>query len=169
VQFEIVHEFDIPLDAVELAFLSPSLGSSLVAKLPHVESLEQKSHVVDEDRLERVWAFRANVKIPAFAQKYVTPEMCAWEETTVYDIRRHAASWRVRAQVKPEWQKFFASSGSYLLESLDAGRSRRTVRGTLDVNVQLVGTMAEKLIYSELVKKTFEAEAAALRELATVG
>jgi len=169
VQFEITHELDIPLDAVELAFLSPELGKSLVAKLPHIESLEQKSHLVDESRLERVWAFRANVKIPAFAQKYVTPEMCAWEETTVYDIRRHAASWRVRALVKPEWQKFFASSGSYLLEPLDSGRTKRTVRGTLDVNVSLVGSMAEKLIYAELVKKTFEAEQATLRELATLG
>lgn len=168
-QFEINHEFDSPLDAVELAFLSPGLGAKLVAKLPHIESLDQKSHIVDESRLERVWAFRANVKIPAFAQKYVTPEMCAWEETTVYDIRRHAASWRVRAQVKPEWQKYFASSGSYMLESLDAGRTKRTVRGTLEVNVSLVGTMAEKLIYAELVKKTFDAEAAALSELATLG
>lgn len=168
-QFEITHELDIPLDAVELAFLSPDLGKSLAARLPHIETLEQKSHLVDEARLERVWAFRANVKIPAFAQKYVTPEMCAWEETTVYDIRRHAASWRVRALVKPEWQKFFASSGSYMLEALDSGRTKRVVRGTLDVNVSLVGPMAEKLIFSELVKKTFEAEEATLRELATLG
>ena len=168
-QFEIIHELDIPLDAVELAFLSPGLGASLVAKLQHIESLEQKTHIVDESRLERVWAFHANVKIPSFAQKYVTPEMCAWEETTVYDIRRHAGSWRVRAQVKPEWQKYFASSGSYLLESLDAGRTKRTVRGTLDVNVSLVGSMAEKIIFAELVKKTFEAEVETLRELATLG
>jgi hypothetical protein len=169
VQFEITHELDIPLDAVELAFLSPELGPGIAQKLPHIESLEQKSHFVDDSRLERVWAFRANVKIPAFAQKYVTPEMCAWEETTVYDIRRHAGSWRVRAAVKPEWQKFFASSGSYLLEPLDAGRTKRTVRGTLELNVSLVGSMAEKLIYSELVKKTFDAEAATLRDLSTLG
>lgn len=168
-QFEIAHEFDIPLDAVELAFLSPGLGDALVARLPHIESLEQKSHTVDESRLERVWSFRANIKIPAFAQKYVTPEMCAWEETTVYDIRRHAASWRVKANVKPEWQKFFASSGSYLFEALDRGRTKRIVRGTLDVNVSLVGPMAEKLVYSELVKKTFDAEAATLQKLATLG
>ncbi len=166
-QFEITHEFDIPLDAVELAFLSPDLGAKLVKKLPHIESLVQLSHKVDVDRLERVWGFHANVKIPAFAQKYVTPEMCAWEETTVYDIRRHAASWRVKANVSPEWQKYFASSGSYLLEPLDAGRTRRTVRGTLDVNVSFVKGVAEKLVYSELVKKTFEAEATTLRELAT--
>ncbi|MBL9109512.1 MAG: DUF2505 family protein, partial [Myxococcales bacterium] len=73
------------------------------------------------------------------------------------------------ASVKPEWQKFFASSGSYLLEPLDAGRTKRTVRGTLELNVSLVGSMAEKLIYSELVKKTFDAEAATLRDLSTLG
>lgn len=168
-QFEITHEFDIPLDALELAFLSPDLGAKLAARLPHIEALTQLTHKVDVDRLERVWSFRANVKIPSFAQKYVTPEMCAWEETTVYDIRRHAASWRVKANVKPEWQKYFASSGSYLLEPLETGRTRRTVRGTLDLNVSLARGVAEKLVYSELVKKTFEAEAATLRELATLG
>lgn len=168
-QFEIIHEFDIPLDALELAFLSPDLAEKLGARLPQLETLTQVAHTIDVDRLERVWSFRANVKIPAFAQKYVTPEMCAWEETTVYDIRRHAASWRVKANVKPEWQRYFSSSGSYRIESLEPGRARRIVRGTLDLNVSVVRGVAEKLIYSELVKKTFEAEAAALRELATLG
>ncbi|MBL0197495.1 MAG: hypothetical protein IPQ09_25380 [Myxococcales bacterium] len=146
-QFEITHEFDIPLDALELAFLSPDLGAKLSARLPHIEALTQLTHKVDVDRLERVWSFRANVKIPR-SLRSTSPRRCARGKRPPYDIRRHAASWRLKANVKPEWQKYFASSGSYLLEPLETGRTRRTVRGTLDLNVSLARGVAEKPVFS---------------------
>ena len=84
--FEIVHEFDIPLDALELAVISPSLCQKLAHRLPNMESIQQKEHVLKDDRLERVWSYRANMRLPAFARAYVTPEMMAWEERSTYDI-----------------------------------------------------------------------------------
>ena len=109
-QFEISHEFDIPLDALELAVISPTLCQKLAHRLPNMESVHQKEHVLKEGRLERVWSYRANVKLPAFARAYIKPEMMAWDERSTYDIRKHASEWNIVPHVKPEWRKFFAAS-----------------------------------------------------------
>jgi hypothetical protein len=170
VHFEVVHEFDIPLDALELAVISPNLFQELSKRLHSIESVSQKEHVLTpgpQARLERVWSYRANVKIPAFATKYVTPEMCAWDEKSTYDIKRHASEWTILPHVKPEWRKLFAAKGTYTLAQLGSGRTRRTVSGSIELRVPLVRQVAEKLIVGE-VRKTFDAEAETLRELATL-
>jgi hypothetical protein len=167
VHFEVVHEFDIPLDALELAVISPNLFQELSKRLHSIESVSQKEHVLTDARLERLWSYRANVKIPAFATKYVTPEMCAWDEKSTYDIKKHTSEWTILPHVKPEWRKLFTAKGTYALLQLDSGRTRRTVLGNLELRVPLVRPVAEKLILGE-VRKTFDAEAETLRELATL-
>jgi hypothetical protein len=167
VQFEVVHEFDIPLDALELAVISPNLFQQLSKRLHSIESVSQKEHVLTSTQLDRLWSYRANVKIPAFATKYVTPEMCAWDEKSTYDIKRHSSEWTILPHVKPEWRKLFSAKGTYSLAQLDSGRTRRTVSGMLELRVPLVRQVAEKLILGE-VRKTFDAEAETLRELATL-
>jgi hypothetical protein len=167
VQFEVVHEFDIPLDALELAVISPNLFQELAKRLHSIESVSQKEHILTNSQLDRLWSYRANVKIPAFASKYVTPEMCAWDEKSTYDIKRHSSEWTILPHVKPEWRKLFTAKGTYVLGQLDSGRTRRTVVGTLELRVPLVRQVAEKLILGE-VRKTFDAEAETLRELATL-
>ena len=166
--FEVVHEFDIPLDALELAVISPNLFHDLAKRLHSIESVTQKEHVLTESRLERLWAYRANVKIPSFATKYVTPEMLAWDERSVYDIKRHASEWTITPHVKAEWRKLFLAKGTYALSDLGSGRTRRTVAASLELHVPLVRAVAEKLIVGE-VRKIFDAEAETLRELATLG
>ena len=165
--FEIVHEFDIPLDALELAVISPSLCQKLAHCLPNMESIQQKEHVLRDDRLERVWSYRANARLPAFARAYVTPEMMAWDERSTYDIKRHSSEWTISPHVKPEWRKYFASSGTYHLTKLDSGRTKRTVSGIVELRVPVLRQVAEKLIVGE-VKKIFDAEAETLRDLATL-
>jgi hypothetical protein len=167
VHFEIVHEFDIPLDALELAVLSPSLCHKLAHRLPTMESIQQKEHVLKDDRLERVWSYRANMRLPPFARAYVTPEMMAWDERSVYDIKKHSSDWTIVPRVKPEWRKYFMASGSYQLTTLESGRTKRTVSGTVELRVPVLRGVAEKLIVGE-VKKTFDAEAETLRDLATL-
>jgi len=167
VQFEVVHEFDIPLDALELAVISPNLFQELSKRLHSIESVSQKEHVLTDSCLERLWSYRANVKIPSFATKYVTPEMCAWDEKSTYDIKKHASEWTILPHVKPEWRKMFSAKGTYSLAQLGSGRTRRTVSGSIELRVPLVRQVAEKLIVGE-VRKTFDAEAETLRELATL-
>lgn len=166
-QFEVVHEFDIPLDALELAVISPNLFQELSKRLHSIESVSQKEHVLTDTHLERLWSYRANVKIPSFATKYVTPEMCAWDEKSTYDIKKHVSEWTILPHVKPEWRKMFTAKGTYALAQLGSGRTRRTVSGSIELRVPLVRPVAEKLIVGE-VRKTFDAEADTLRDLATL-
>lgn len=165
--FEIVHEFDIPLDALELAVISPTLCQKLAHRLPIMESIQQKEHVLKDARLERVWSYRANARLPAFARAYVTPEMMAWDERSTYDITKHSSEWTISPHVKPEWRRYFASTGTYLLTGLDSGRTKRTVTGTVELRVPVLRNVAEKLIVGE-VRKLFDAEAETLRDLATL-
>lgn len=166
-QFEIVHEFDIPLDALELAVISPNLCQRLAQRLPNIESVQQKEHLLRGNSLERVWSYRSNVKLPHMARAYVTPEMMGWDDRFVYDIGRHAADWTITPHVKVEWRKYFAASGTYALTTLASGRTKRTVVGSVELRVRVVSAVAEKLIVAE-VRRQFDAEADTLRDLATL-
>ena len=164
--FEIIHEFDIPLDAVELAVLSPNLVDRLAPRLPTLEKVQQKEHTMKNGKFERIWSYQANVKVPSFAKRYVTREMLGWDEHSVYDLKTHKAKWRIVPKLKPAWRKFFHSSGTYELVPNGEGTTR-IIKGDLDLRVPVVRNVAERMILSE-VKKTFEAEAATLRDLATL-
>ena len=167
--FEIAHDFDIPRDAVELAVLSPDLAARLEPRLHGIESLEQREHALKDGVLQRVWSWQANIKLPRFAERYVTREMCAWDDRSVYDIRRHTSSWTIVPRVKPEWRKYFHAAGTYELVALGGGRTRRVVRGDIELRVSpLFRAVGERMIVGE-VRKMFDAEAATLRDLATLG
>ena len=169
--FEVAHEFDIPLDALELAVISPDLVDKFAAKVLKlgvgIEKVTERSHSLKSGVLERVWHYQAHVKLPKFARGYVTPEMTAWDEQTVYEMTKHRGSWTVAPNVKPEWRRYFESRGTYEIEPLEGGRSRRTIRGEVQLRVRVVRQVAERLIVNQ-VKKAFEAEAATLRDLATL-
>ncbi len=165
-RFEIVHEFDIPLDAVELAVLSPDLLRKLLPRLKNMESVEQKSHSMRGGVFERVWSYKANVNVPRFAKPYVTPEMLGWDEHSSYDLKKHQAKWTIVPHVKPAWRKYFKAEGTYSVVPRGEG-SARVIRGEIALEVPLVRQVAERMILSE-VKKTYDAEAATLRDLATL-
>ncbi len=165
--FAFTHEFDISLDALELGVLSPHLAEKLAARLSNGFAITTKQHSLDGDVHTRVLSFQANVKLPAFARGVVTREMCAWDEKTTFNLRTHRGEWVVDPNVKPEWKRFFRASGTYALEALEGGRTRRTVEGDLELAVPVVKKVAERMIIGE-IKKTFEAEAETLRDLATL-
>jgi hypothetical protein len=91
--------------------------------------------------------------------------MMAWDERSTYDIKKHVSEWTISPHVKPEWRKYFAASGTYTLTTLASGRTRRTVTGSVELRVPVVRQVAEKLIVGE-VRRTFDAEADTLRDLA---
>ena len=165
--FEITHDFEIPRDAVELAVISPDLFSRLRARLTNMEEVRQKQHVLQDGILDRIWAYQANVKVPVFAQKVVTREMLSWDEISRYELEKHTAHWEVHPNVRPEWRKYFHAEGTYTLEATGNGHTRRVVKGELDLKVPVVKRMAERAILSE-IRKTFDAEAATLRDMATL-
>jgi len=171
VQFEIAHEFDIPLDALELAVISPNLVDKFAATVNKlgvgIRQVTERSRSLKNGTLERVWHYQANVKLPAFARGYVTPDMTAWDEQSVYEMQKHRGRWTIVPNVRPEWRKYLQATGTYAIEPLGDGRSRRVVQGDLELRVRVVRQVAERLIVGE-IKKAFEAEAATLRDMATL-
>lgn len=166
-RFEIAHEFEIPLDALELAVLSPDLFVKIKERMASVEDVRQKQHDLEAGVLRRVWAYQANVKVPVFAKKVVSREMLSWDETSTYEIKLHEAAWSVAPNAKPEWRKYFHAEGTYKLRPLERGRTRRLVEGELTLHVPVVQKVAERAILGE-VRKMFDAEAETLREMATL-
>ena len=166
--FEVVHEFEAPLDALELAILSPHLIDKLGPRLPNVEKVTQVEHRVEGGRMRRVWTYQPNIKIPSFARGHMTAEMCAWQEQSTYTTKTHSSEWVITPAKKPEWTKYLRASGTYSLVASDGGTTKRVVVGEVELSVPpLVKQVAERMIVNE-VKKTFEAEAATLRDLATL-
>ncbi|WP_394823821.1 DUF2505 family protein [Pendulispora albinea] len=167
-RFEITHEFEAPLDALELAILSPNLVDKMAKGLPNVDRVEQTTHKLHNRVLERIWNYKPNVKVPTFAQPYVTLDMLAWDERSTYSIDTHSSKWIITPSLKPEWQKYFRASGTYSLVTGGNGVTSRVVQGEVELNVtRVLKQLGERVIVSE-VKKTFDAEARILRDLATL-
>jgi hypothetical protein len=165
VRFEISHVFDAPLDAVELAVLSPDLGALLARSLASIESVETIEHVIENGELRRVLRFQANAPLPIFKRHNVARDAMSWEEFSTYRLAAHASTWCVAP--KEEWRRYVRSEGTYRLEPVQDGRTRRTVVGDIEIRLGVIGSLVERMAIAE-VRKTYDAEADTLRRLATL-
>ena len=93
--------------------------------------------------------------------------MCAWDEQSVYEMSRHRGRWTIVAQREARVAQVLLGGGD--VRHRAAGRRALAARraGRLELRVRVVRQMAERLIVTE-VKKAFEAEAATLRDMATL-
>jgi hypothetical protein len=162
--FTICHELDVPFDAVELAVLSPELGPRLAGKVASLESVVTVEHALTGGELRRVLRFQASAPLPIFKGYGVAKDAMTWEERSTYRLSDHASTWQVTP--KEQWRKYLRSEGTYRLERLPDGRTRRRVDGALDVRLSFLGPLVERLALVE-VQRTYDAEADTLRELAS--
>lgn len=165
-RFEITHEFDAPLDAVELAVLSPDLGVLMARALaPLIESIETVEHVIARGEFRRVLRFQAHAPLAILRDREVARDAMTWEETSVYRLADHASSWSVAP--REQYRRFMRSSGTYQLERAPDGRTKRRVVGELEVKAGVLSRLIERMALNE-VRKTYDAEAATLRTLSTL-
>lgn len=171
-RFEIRHEFDAPLDTVELAVLSPDLGPMLGRALaayngsgPSIESIETEAHTLENGELQRVLRFQASAPLSILRGHTVTRDAMCWREYSTYRLADHGARWKVKP--KDDFARWFRGEGTYQLEPVADGRTRRTVVGDLEIKVAVLGRLAERMALAE-VRKTYDAEADTLRALATL-
>ena len=165
-RFEITHELDAPLDAVELAVLSPDLGGLMARALaPLIESIETVEHVIVRGEFRRVLRFQANALPAMFRGREVAREAMSWEETSVYRLSEHASNWSVAP--REQYRRYMCSSGTYRLESAPEGRTRRCVIGDIEVKAGVLSRIIERMAIAE-VRKTYDAEAQTLRTLSTL-
>jgi hypothetical protein len=165
-RFEISHEFDAPLDAVELAVLSPDLGEMMARMLvSKIESVETIEHVFENGALRRVLRFQASAPLAIFRGVNVARDAMSWEEQSVYRLAHHASTWSVAP--REQWRRYFRSQGTYRLEPAPDGRTRRTVEGEIEIKAGVLSAIVERMAIAE-VRKTYDAEAETLRKLSTL-
>jgi Protein of unknown function (DUF2505) len=168
VHFEISHEFDAPLDVIELALLSPEVGPMLARSMaPAIASVETVVHEVKDGQLRRTLRFQAAAPLAILKGVTVAREALVWETTVVYRLSDHGATWEVFP--REQYRRYFRSSGTFRLDPAPDGRTRRVVTGDLEipVPVPVVGGLVERVALAE-VRKTYDAEAETLRKLATL-
>jgi hypothetical protein len=166
-RFEISHDFDAPLDTVELAVLSPHLGEKLAGALAQtkIESVDTVEHHLEDGTLRRVLRFQASAPF-AFLKSYAIPkDAMSWHERTTYSLAEHASRWSVHP--KDQYSRYFRSQGTYRLTILPDGRTRRTVIGELEVKLPVLGPIIERAALAE-VRRTYDAEADTLKQLTTL-
>lgn len=161
-RFEIVHEFDRPLIAIERALLSPELGKRLVSRLTTIESVETLMHDLSQDELKRILRFQASAPLSMFKKYAVARDAMAWEEHWHYRLSEHSSKWQIH--IKTEWKHYFDSEGTYTLFALSGQRTRRVVAGAMHVHVAVIGAAIERVALTE-VRRTYDAEAETLVEL----
>jgi hypothetical protein len=165
VHFEIAHEFDAGLDALEQAVLSPQVGPEIGRRLPAMfEQVETVRLERQDDAVVRVIRFQAAAPLAMFRAYAVAREAMCWEEVWTYRLDDHASTWSVR--IADQFSRYFQSNGTYRLERAGTSRTRRIVEGRLDVGVALIRAVAERVAIRE-VRKTYEAEAETLRALSS--
>ncbi|MCC6557840.1 MAG: DUF2505 family protein [Polyangiaceae bacterium] len=164
-RFTISHELDAPLDAVELALLSPDLGRLLGEKVPILDSVVTVEHALRGGELRRVLRFQASAPLPIFKGYDVARDAMCWEEEVTYRLADHASIWSVAP--REQWRRYFRSEGTYKLERLPGGRTRRRVEGDIEIRLPVIGALVERMALAE-VRKTYDAEADTLRDLAAL-
>ncbi|MEZ4308214.1 MAG: DUF2505 family protein [Polyangiaceae bacterium] len=166
-RFEISHDFDAPLDTIELAVLSPDLGARLASELAQtkIESVNTLTHELRDGRLHRVLEFQASAPFAFLKNVAVPKDAMSWQERTTYSIAEHGATWSVHP--KEQYSRYFNSHGTYRLTTLPDGRTRRTVVGELFVNVPLLRAVIERAALVE-VRRTYDAEASTLKHFTTL-
>ena len=128
-RFDISHEFDVPLDALELAMMSPDLAAMMSRHWDGIESIKAVTHELSDDTFERVWCFQAKAPLKALQGYNVTREMMAWHEHSSYRRADHTAEWHiVPKDPSARWREYFTAKGTSQLTPLADGRTRRTRR-----------------------------------------
>ena len=166
-RFEISHDFDAPLDTVELAVLSPLLGEKLTHALAQtkIESVQTIEHDLRDGALHRVLRYQASAPFAFLEKRAIPRDAMMWQEHMTYRLADHRSTWQVRP--KEEYSRYFRSEGTYRLTMLPDGRTRRTVEGELNVFAPVLGTIIERLAMVE-VRRAYDAEADTLKQLTTL-
>ena len=95
----------------------------------------------------------------------MTLEQLSWDELWRYDLASHAATFTIKPHAKED--RWFSAQGTYRLEAPRRRPRAPPRRRRAHVHVPVLGTIAERLLLTE-IKKTFDQEADVLRDLVTL-
>jgi len=171
VYFHFEHEFDISLDALELAVMSPVLSDRFRLRLPRIDMLEQTAHVLEGGELRRTWVFRPGLALPKpaarISKRLALSESWTVVETSLYGLKKHSKHWTLAFSRGGEHTPHAFGEGEYGLFPLGRGRSRRIATGTIRFGSRGIGGALESYLV-KLVRSLYDAEAQSLRELVSL-
>ncbi|MGH9278755.1 MAG: DUF2505 family protein [Acidimicrobiales bacterium] len=157
--FQIEQHFSAPVEAVEAAFLDPSLLARM-AELPDLGRPKLLGVVEDGSSVTRRVRFSFTGELSSAARAVLDPDRLTWVEESVLDRRTH----RSRVVIRPDhYADRLKCEATVTLEE-QAGSTRRVTAGRLSVRAPLVAGRVERAIVSGLEKNS-RAEARIVREL----
>ena len=162
-ELDIVHEIAASLARVEAAVLGPALLQDLprfAAGVARVRVLRRRE---DGDRIEREAVYTAAF-IPAPLSAVIPRAWTTWIEHTEWDLRGHAARFRVEPQLPAALRRRVRCCGDYRLRALTADRTGRRITGVLEIFAPGVGRRAEAVL-ARVIAQQFAGEAALLAVL----
>lgn len=161
-KFRLEHRFDAPVAAVEAAVLDgPALTAMLARELPAIAAVELLSQKDDGTVVRREVRYTPRSRIPAFAERWITPEMTCWVEVSRYDRASRRFEYEIHPDIPARFRDRFESRGEYRLFEQAGGKTGRIVEGFVTIRAGLLSGMAERFLVGE-VKQTFDHEARAL-------
>ncbi len=116
-----------------------------LALAPSIESVETVLHQVEDGELRRTLRFQASAPLSIFKGVTVAREALCWETFAFYRLADHTSTWEVKP--REQYRRYFRASGTYHLEAIPEGRTRRVVAGDLEilVPVPMVGGLVERV------------------------
>ncbi len=147
-RFEIVHTFDAPLESVEAAVLGEPFLAFLRTNHSQMKEIEPKSIETAGDVVRRKVRYQPRPLIEKIGPKRVPPEWMAWIEESTYDKRRHTLEFK-NVPVVRRVADLMENRGTMRFVAEGPTRTRRTLEGELKVKVFMLGTIAERIIYSQ--------------------
>lgn len=144
-RFRLEQHFSAPVEAVEDAFLDPSLLTEL-ATLPQLGRPELLASTTDGDVVTRRIRYAFAGELSPAVTRVVDPERLTWVEHSEFDRSTH----RGVLQVRPDhYAGRFSCTATVAFEPAGTG-SRRVVDGELRVRFPLVAGTVERAIVAGL-------------------
>lgn len=143
-RFRLEQTFDVPIDAVALAFTEPDLYTALGA-LPKLGQPQVLGRSEDGDVVSLQIRYQLTGDLSPAARKVVDPARLSWVEHSTHDLARHQVDFTM---VPDNYGNLLRASGRYSFEPDGPTATRRVAEGDVAVRVPLVGKSVENAIVS---------------------
>ena len=144
-RFSLEQHFAAPLEAVEAAFVDPSLLREL-ATLPELGRPELLAHVDAGDTVSQQVRYVFTGELSPAVTAVVDPRRLTWVEHSELERATHRTAFRIAPD---HYADRLSCSGRVTLERAGGG-TRRVIDGDLRVRFPLVGAKVERAIVSGL-------------------
>jgi len=146
-KYRVEHEF--PCDATTMlqAMYAADIGAAMLPLMTRITEYEVLSREETDGHVRRRTRYLPVPAIRSVGTKAVPPKWMEWIEESDADISRRTGTYS-NTPTTPMIAKRLTNSGEMMFEELPQGRSKRILTGKLRVDVFLLGSIAERLIFA---------------------